>query len=242
MDPHPILADRPLRDWAWIWGRSTIGPVMLTLRFARGRDELAAFLAGLAPMPYVRVADDRYRVPAGEPTPRLREIRLFAGGLTLLRDYHHPPDELVAFDTGLLAALAGGALGELTWDVIDGDWAAYLATGDTAESLGEYLDPAADADRQAARWREVFAVRRVDAGAATTPAEVVGLLSSFLGASAPMADAEFDAWLAARPREAVPRRIEVTVSAALDAGHGVQWLFDRVLAAQPRVSWSVRRA
>jgi hypothetical protein len=34
----------------------------------------------------------------------------------------------------------------------------------------------------------------------------------------------------------------VTLSAALEARHGIRWLFDRGLAVQPRVSWSIRSA
>lgn len=237
--PHPLLIDRPLRDWAWSWGRSTIGPGMLTVRFAWSRDEIAAFLVGCAPMPYVYVEDGRYKVPVRGPTAVFQELRIFDGGLVLMRDYHAPPDELVAFDGGLLVALEE-RVGALVWDVVEGDWGAYLATGHTGASLVEYLDPAVDADGLVAGWREVFAVRRVDASAAVTPAEVIGVVAKFLGGPE-VADGEFDAWLAARPVAGLPRRVEVTLAAAFEARHGTQWFFDRVFAAQPRLSWSIRR-
>ena len=170
------------------------------------------------------------------------ELRLFDGVLQLLRDFHEPPAELVDFDASLLLALANGALGELTWDVIESDYGTYIATGHDGASLAEYLDPAVAREPQEARWREDFTWQYFDASGATSPAELVGLLSSFLGAPAPVADADFDHWLAARPLQTLPRMLEVTVGAALDARYGYQWFFDRVLASQQRVQWSVSLA
>lgn len=237
---HPLFGEQ-VRDWVWSWGGSTYGPVMLILRLGRSRGEIAEFLARWAPMPYVHVEEGRYGVPVRGPTSTLREIRIWDGGITLVRDFHAPPDEVVEFDGGLLGALAGGALGELVWDVIEGDWGAYLATGHTAGSLGEYLDLAVDAEGLVARYREVFAVRTVDASTATTPGEVVGAVARFLGAAVAVEEEAFDAWLAGLAIEGLPRRVEVTLAAGFEAQHGYQWFFDRVHAAQPRISWSIRR-
>ncbi len=171
---HRALRYAPQRDWPWRWGESTIGPIELIVRLARTADEVATWLATLAPMPYVLRDPGRYSSPRDDD--RL-EIRISDGRLALLRSYHAPRDQFVAFDGGLVRALADGALGELSWDLLDGDWGAILATGEDRASLATYLDPEVDPAALEAHYRAALVAHHCDALAATTREEVHAILA-----------------------------------------------------------------
>jgi hypothetical protein len=238
LEPHPLTL-QPSRDWAWSWHEGSAGPIELKVSLNKSADELAAWVKTSWPMPYALPEPLRYRALNYDGIERQHELRLFDGGLVLVRDFHTPPAERVAFDGGLLRALAEGALGPLTWDLMDGDFGHYLATGDDGESLARLIDPAADEASQEAQWRGRFERQDFDGSAATTQAELLTALSVFLGAGAPIEEPAFDSWLSSRPLASLPRCVRVTLSRSFEAQHRYQWLFDRVRAAQPRIQWAV---
>lgn len=235
LEPHPLVA-APSRDWAWSWRGSSQGPIELVVRLRKSAEAIAGWAKTLWPAPYALLEAHRYRALAYDGGEHQHELRFFDGGLRLLRDFHDPAPERIAFDGALLRTLAAGALGPLTWDVIDGDMGHYLATGDDGPSLAHYLDPIADEQTQASRWAQTFARREVDATSASSAAEVMELLARALGAE--LGDLDFDAWFAAQSLESLPRNLRVTFSRAFEAEHHYQWFFDRVLRLQPRIKWS----
>ncbi|MEJ7602444.1 MAG: hypothetical protein WKG01_31420 [Kofleriaceae bacterium] len=233
--PHPLLAHEPVRDWPWSWP-SGYGPITIDLNVARAA-ELDQFLEACAPIPYQQIAPRHYRTAH---RALFADLRVLDGGYELARGYQAIPPDLVAFDAGFLVALARGALGPITWDVIDEDYHHHFATGHDGDSLLAYLDPATDAEAQKAQWQRQFVSRVCDARSALTPGQLVEALSVFLGARVPVPDHLFDPWLASLPIESLPRRIEIVMGEPLYDRLGVAWLFTRLGRAQPRLSWSTR--
>ena len=235
--PHPLVPRHTVRDWSWIWQRTSAGPISIIVRVAN-RGELERFVDSCLPMPYRPTGTNRYGI---RREYALAGLQLLPGAIELSRNHLDPPSGVIAFDSGLLGALAGGALGPITWDVIDEDYE-HLAAGEDGASLLDYLDPSGDGDAQRQVWVRQFAPRSFDGRAAGTPAELVAALSSFLGARPAIPDHLFDAWLAAVPLASLPRRVDITLSHALVDRFGTEWLFTRLGRAQPRLAWSTRVA
>ena len=233
--PHPIVVREPLRDWPWVWEHATFGPISLAIDIER-RHYLESFVAACAPMPYQQIGHDHYRVAPDT----FADLRLVLDGLELTRGHSDPPPEVVAFDAGLLVALAHGALGKIGWAFTDEDYFETLAAGDDGATLLDYLDPTSDAHSQRAALKRQALPRRYDASAAATPGQLVETLARLLGARAPISDHLFDAWLAALPLDALPRHVEIHVSRALADRFGVEWLLRRLGTAQPRLRWTTR--
>ena len=145
-----LVPDPPrlLRDWAWIW-TPTWGPLSFTLDVEADASAITRMLARHAPTPYVNVGDGEHRYPVGSNPPW---IRVHERLLQFLRSYPQPAPEVVAYDADVLAALLGGALGELAWSMQDQEYGDLVATGDDAASLAEYLSPTSDADAVRAKF------------------------------------------------------------------------------------------
>jgi hypothetical protein len=232
--PHPLVRREPLRDWTWAWAQATFGPISLRIAVEQSH-ELDGFLETCSPMPYLRVGPGHLRLA---PSSSLAHLHLVDGRLELTRGHHDPSPAAIAFDAGLLVALATGALGTIGWNLVDEDSPQLLAAGDDGPSLLAYLDPTTDEDSQRQSWKRQLVTRRHDASAAVTPGQLVETLSLFLGARAPISDHLFDAWLAALPPDSLPPHIEIQLSRTFFERFGVEWLLRRLSRTQPRLRWT----
>lgn len=123
--------------WDWAWS-PTIGPVSITLHTECTQAELMAwvqkYLKGYY-QPDVKghlqstLSDDAW-------------MYVVDNQLRLLHGYHRVPASQHGCDAFVLQAAASGEFGELTFDVIDGDYGTLCASGYSCESLREYLTPA----------------------------------------------------------------------------------------------------
>lgn len=234
--PHPLLVRDPLRDWAWPWARGW-GPLTLTIHVAASAGEIERFVAARAPMPYTLEREHRYR---GSDHARGPLLLVSDGALQLVRSYPEPADELIAFDAGLLGDLAGGAAGELQWDLVDEGYLEFIATGEDAASLADYLSPASDPAALRARYAATFAPREVDATPAATRDEVLELVSLALGAPGPLRGASFEEWYRSRTSSELPRSLSLVVAASLADKAATEWLLERLGRPRMRLSLGSR--
>jgi hypothetical protein len=235
LEAHPCARAR-LRPWTWVESVSWHG-MSIRIRHGRSHDEVRAWLARHAPLPYVPTEPDRFE-DAFASKLRAR-ITLFDGVLDFLRI--SASDQVEAIDSGLLDDLARGALGPFVWDVVEEDWYVHVASGEDPASLGEYLDPA----RDEAPFREKKAAlttrRSFDLRTAATPDALARELASQLGGEGVASLDDFERWLATRPVPSLPRRWELRVHPDL-AATGMGWFTEVFFRAQPRLlpSWTVQ--
>ncbi|MBS2030692.1 MAG: hypothetical protein JST54_22500 [Deltaproteobacteria bacterium] len=234
--PHPLCRG-DLRDWSWAWGRKTWGPVVLDVQVPRSADEIRKFLDAESPLPYRPVPNEPF-LSAGR-LEQAGRIYVREGALAFTRSHVEPSRTTMAFDAGLCHALASGALGELSWDVYEQDYGAYLATGEGCASLARYLDPAADEAAQRAHWRSVFTERVVTAPDADTPDAAAVALANALQLSGVKSVAELGHALVRTPLASLPRKLRLELPNAFHNAHGTGGLLDAALRAQPRLSWSM---
>jgi hypothetical protein len=245
------------RDWAWAWSRS-LGPVYFNLHVSQTADELRDWLAGVRCVAYEQIGDALVR---GEQPVRFsdvyQQVHLNAYHLSadqhssgivqhndrlimLIRSYHTPSPLQQAIDASLLASLRAGDLGELSWDLLDGDYVNFQATGASLESLRQYLDPNQGEQQQRDRWGVALARHAVDAMAAERWEQVAAAIALHFRVPSAHGDAEVDleAWFAHTPIAGLPRMIEVSLKHALyDAAQEPR---DRLQRASMRVLWSWR--
>jgi hypothetical protein len=225
--PHPC-ALRPGRTWCWRGARNSFGPHSLTIHCAASMAAIDNFLSALAPMPYVRVDATRYGA-----SPELEEdqsIEIREGQLSWIRRCGEPRPPLAMFDTGILHAIADGALGAIDWLAWEHDWETPVALGDDGPSLADYLS--GDETRVDAAQVQRLKLHHLPAEGLTT-AELIGRLSLLLGASTAIADEDFDAWLVRLVLEECPRYVSIQVAGSPSG------LYDRLSRCQGRIVWRV---
>jgi hypothetical protein len=242
------------RDWSWAWPR-TIGPVYLNIYLGASAAQIHTWLMGVACRSY-RCYDellvrselplrltDVYQ-PLGLHALQLQSERFTLGMiicadglLSLSRSYHTPGEPHQSADASILAALLDSDLGELSWDLLDGDYVNFHATGDSRESLRRYLNPQQDAQPLRDAWRLALRPHTADALAAAQWSEVAAAIAQQLGAPAIGDDpaAELVAWIAQTPIRALPRRVEVSIRQSVyDASQEAR---ERLQHASPRILW-----
>ncbi|MBS2034508.1 hypothetical protein JST97_05960 [bacterium] len=220
---HPLA-----RDWAWAW-TPTYGPVLLRLYLQASQAAIISWVesqcAGL------------WRAhPSGNLASRLSEdCRMLCspGYLRLSRGYLHPPEEQVEADYFLLMNLTEGALGELEFDLMDGDYVRYVATGDSRQSLRDYLHARAGRGRPH-RWNRFRDLPVIDA-VASDPEGCAALVSQALGWE-PLSLEPLLTRLAATPLSQLPRHLHIEVRSEVWG----QEVWDRFARAQPRILFTWR--
>ena len=143
--PHPFWTTRAKK-----WERALNGIYgTLTLRLDRSAQQIRTWLHRNAPLAYLPIDDMRYRDTDGETDGLYgaQTIQIYDGMLMWSKSYKEPSSCAALMDAGLLNQQGRGCLGELTWDLVDGDWGGTVAAGDTCASLLEYLDVNADDER-----------------------------------------------------------------------------------------------
>jgi len=131
------------RSWDWAWG-PTLGPVFLSLYLDRSREQIREWLRKNLPSGYVFDQDCVRSTRNPNPEGGLRhsdEIRYSAGEIHFVHGYYRhvqPVDNARAIF--LLRKLVAAELGELSFDLVDGDYGSLCASGYDGASLGMYLD------------------------------------------------------------------------------------------------------
>jgi hypothetical protein len=219
------------RDWSWAWGRKSAGPVSLQIWLDADAEAIASALAAVGGLPYRPSSPGELR--SFSRAVHDERVLVEDGLLILMRSFHEPPEHIASFDAGLLAALAEGSLGPLAWDLVDGDYGFYVATGEDGASLARYLDPSVPTEPLEQEWRALFQPVIIDARAADSRDALFTVVADALGLGAAE---RFVERLATTP---IPRRIDVRVSSRLDDGDSGAWFFDQT-KARPRTQWSLR--
>lgn len=245
------------RDWAWAWPRS-LGPVYFNIHVSQTADELGRWLAGVRCVAYEQIGDVLVR---GERPVRFsdvyQQVHLNAYHLSadqystgivqcsdrliaLIRSYHTPSRLQQAIDASLLASLQAGDLGELSWDLLDGDYVSFQATGASLASLRQYLDPNQSEQGQRDRWGAALARHAVDASAAERWEQVAAAIAQHVQVPSERSSrgADLEAWLGHTPIAELPRTVEVSLKQAVyDAAQDAR---DRLQRANIRILWSWR--
>ena len=209
------------RDWAWAWA-PTYGPVILRIYLKRSASEIDDWVESQCPGVW---REERSRWSSD------CRLRAAPGYLWLSRGYHNPPDEQIDADYFLLMGLAAGALGELEFDLFDGDYYRFMAAGDSCESLRDYLHARAGRGRPHRwnRFRQVPKIEAVMTDVDATSARIAEALGwGPLGLEALLEK------LAATPLRELPRHLHVQVWKEIWS----EEIWNRFLRAQPRVMFT----
>jgi hypothetical protein len=117
---------RPFRPWSWKW-TPTCGCAQFTVYVDRTVEEIQAWLRA---NPHLEPSDER-------------NVSARKGALSFVTEqYRGLTREQAGYDQALLACLSEGALGELSFDLVDTDYGSLCATGHSCAELAAYLDPA----------------------------------------------------------------------------------------------------
>ena len=149
------------RDWAWAWSPSC-GPVSLRIYLDRSPEQIGDWLHSLQPGLWELH-------PTGLLHSRLHDesrLSLSPGRLCLMRRFSNSLPEQLAYEYVMLVDLASGALGPLQFDLFDGDYLVFQASGESGRSLWEYLHTRSDRSRPHL-WNRFVKVEDIDARAAT---------------------------------------------------------------------------
>ena len=216
--PHLSCTYQP-RDWAWAW-TPTYGPVILNIYLERTLAESEEWLASLAPHGY-----EPFERPGhyhwGDSRLTLRD-----GRVRFSRGYLTPPAAVQWVDAGLLCSLLSH---ELTWDLMDGDYLVWTATGHTAASFANYLRAGGSADRGEWEWPVV------DAGAASDDTAIARALQEFFGVPPGAAAPEY---FRNTPVPELPRKVTIKLPRAMHATHEDSILLRELVNANERILWS----
>lgn len=231
LDPHLRCDYRP-RDWAWAWSR-TYGPAILSVYCRRSVAELTAWLGGLAPIGYAPESEGRYRLPAGLGRDGL--LGLWPGGLSFSRSYQTPADAQVEIDAGMLGRVVAGDLGDVSWDLMDGDYVCWQATGEGLGSLREYLEMGKNEEELRERYRRLLRHEEVAADDAAGAEEVATMVLRHFGVRGE-GEAGLVDWVRRAPVEELPRSVTVVMSKDRMSEDRAGFLKD-VPGANRRILW-----
>lgn len=253
--PNPPLA---LRDWDWAWrAHTTYGPVYLWIYLDKTADELNGWFANLTLQNYRSVHDLSFCCD-GELSNNYRKIGDYGyefnsvygstqylifgtGQISWSRSYHTPQEDQQAIDASILSSILAGDLGEVEWDLFDGDYASYQAHGYGLASLREYLDPNCNQTQLRDRWNTLY--HSVDATTVQTWQQVAEKIA--LHFQVPLSQADMGAcleqWLQTTPLAELPRFVRIVLSREfkdlLNDDH-LNNLLAQLKKAQPRIRWS----
>jgi hypothetical protein len=217
--PHLSCDYRP-RDWAWAWSR-TYGPVILNIYLPRTVAEWEEWLAGMAPHGYTQDAQmGRYKW--GDSRLSLRP-----GSVQFARSYITPPAAVQWVDAGLLGSLLGQE--HLAWDLMDGDYRSWVATGHTAASLANYLRADGSEDRGD------LPRHTVEAGTLRDEPAIAEAIATSFGLPA---GTDILAWIRETPVPALPRTVTVNLPRDLSQMYETSPLLQGLVLANMRVFWS----
>lgn len=199
LEPHPV--PRPdLRRWTWSvpgsWPWDS-----LYIHHRRTAAETHEWLSRLGPLPYERFDEDTLR-HAGHGTLDRPSAQIRVEDHDLRFSERGPLASAREFNTGLVQAIAEGALGEVVWETRDGDFSECWGWGNDCASLAAHLDPRHSEEVLRERYeRERRDIRReVDLRQARTRADRIAAFADAVApGEAPTSAEAFGAWLREQP-------------------------------------------
>lgn len=219
---------RNWRDWAWAW-TPTCGPAILNVIVDASTDAIDAWFAAHASRFYAYTRTDEHwgrRFDSKLWDGAL--IRIYPRTVSFIRGYSEPPPRQLAADRLLLHGLIDGALPVEGFDVIDGDYISFCATGYSKEELAGYLDANKQLKWKSDHpWKRGLVSLEVDATRAADEAGVAAVLAAKLGAASAIEHLE------RTPIANLPRQIVVRHAGEV----GVDALAAKLLPLQPRIQW-----
>lgn len=216
------------RDWAWAWS-PTYGPVCLTCYVAASAAEIAAWLEKQSPGVWLPSPDGWYRSRWSDDC----RLQFTDQRLCLTRGHQKPCSRQVESDYEMLLELSRGELGPLEFDLWDGDYYYFVASGSGSKSLRDYLHARAGAGKKH-RWNRFLRWPPIDARADGI-GQCLKRLAEGLGGRAE-SEGELATLLASLSVHQVPRHLTVVVSPSC----WDEQMFARLARAQPRLSLSWR--
>ncbi|OYQ62551.1 hypothetical protein B9G53_21650 [Pseudanabaena sp. SR411] len=166
-------------------------------------------------------------------------ILLSDGLFCLGRNYHTPNFDQQSIDAMLLAAIMAGELGEISWDLFDGDYVYFEATGDGLESMRNYLDSNSDPDRLRQEFSRMLFVNDVDASSANNAQEAAALITHHFQVPITKSEAiaNLEAWLGTTAISQLPRYVTVKLPRRLGNTYSEDLDYPRIIAANSRILW-----
>jgi len=216
---RPEQSEPPLMDWMWAW-ESTSGPASFYIWCSRSREEILRWVGEVNPPGYVAVEGGKYFQYRENQNSRLflSDHRI---DIARYRPYHRAPRDQRRADRHLLRAVLRGDLGPVQWDLHDGDYGAFQASGDGIESLREYLTPNTGRRKQQAQWKEILRPCVIDLRHETDPTCV---------------DSRIAERLSSEPHS--PRVVKVRLPSDWYKNPALSELSQQWAAAAPRGRWS----
>lgn len=147
-------------------------------------------------------------------------LTVLDGRFQIFRSFHTPNRLQEAAENSILAGVLRGELGEVEWDLFDGDYYSYQAQGPSLRSLREYLDPQCDSQASRDSWNLKSA--EIDCRADTSWLEVQRRLAAHFGVhdSDEKLRDSLDAYFAPLRAGQYPRQVQVVLPDNLSVHQG----------------------
>jgi hypothetical protein len=203
-DRAEIVPAASMRRWDWAWS-PTIGPVSLRIYVDRSQEQLEQWLAQNVPASFSRNERGVYC------SRETQDWWLYAGDglLYFAHGYHTVPIEQFAADQVLLSRLTQGELGELSFDLFDGDYLWLTASGHGCASLLRYLTPSRFKAGASHPWNRNLDLT-IDVRDATAESYLEAVRKSILSfAKLEDSQASLADLLRQTPLDQLPRRVSV---------------------------------
>jgi hypothetical protein len=183
--------------------------------------------------------DKDYGYVAKSGDTRTGWILLSDGLFCLGRNYHTPDFEQQSLDAMFLTAIMAGELGEISWDLLDGDYVYFEATGDGLESMRNYLDSNSDPDRLRQEFSRLLVSHNVDASSANNVREAAALITQHFQVPITKSEAiaNLEAWLRTTAISQLPRYVTVKLPRSLANTYSENPDYPRIIAANSRILW-----
>jgi hypothetical protein len=161
------------------------------------------------------------------------------GLVRLTPNYQTPNLGQQSIDAILLMAILAGDLGELSWDLLDGDYVYFEATGNGLASLQAYLAPNAEIEQLRQEWERLLTWHNVDASAANNAQEAAVLIAQHFQVPLTGSDAiaHLETWLCATPIAQRPRYVTVKLPGRLGNVYREDPDYPRIVSANSRILW-----
>jgi hypothetical protein len=155
------------------------------------------------------------------------------------RSYHTPNFDQQSLDAMLLTAIMAGELGEISWDLFDGDYIYFEATGDGLESMRNYLDSNSDPDRLRQEFSRLLFRHDVEASSANNVQEAAALITQHFQVPLTELDAiaNLEAWLRTTAISQLPRYVTVKLPRRLGNTYSENPDYSRITSANSRILW-----
>jgi len=190
-------------------------------------------------LPQVYCPDQDYSYVAKSGDIRMGWIVFCDGLFCLDRSYHTPNFDQQSLDAMLLTTIMAGELGEISWDLFDGDYIYFEATGEELESLRNYLDSNSDPERLRQEFSRLLVRHDVEASSANNVQEAAALINQHFQVPLTELDAivNLEAWLRTTAISQLPRHVTVKLPRRLGSTYREDPDYSRITSANSRILW-----